>query len=119
MKFISVRDLRSRTSELWRDLRQEKDFIVTNNGEPVLISGHNYSLHLVHLSNFAFRTNGNVANTQGSPLAASAHRSASRQKVLTRWSVGRSSIAVSINTSRHGRPSSVRPVARTVTPPPA
>ena len=37
MKFISVRDLRGRTSELWRDLRQEKDFVVTNNGKPVAI----------------------------------------------------------------------------------
>ena len=37
MKFISVRDLRGRTSQLWRDLRQEKDFVVTNNGKPVAI----------------------------------------------------------------------------------
>ena len=37
MKFIVVRDLRGRTSQLWRDLRQEKDFVVTNNGKPVAI----------------------------------------------------------------------------------
>jgi len=35
MKFIAVRDLRGRTSQLWRDLRREKDFVVTNNGKPV------------------------------------------------------------------------------------
>ena len=37
MRFISVRDLRGRTSQLWRDLREEKDLVVTNNGKPVAI----------------------------------------------------------------------------------
>ena len=37
MKFISVRDLRGRTSQLWRDLEQEKDLVVTSNGKPVAI----------------------------------------------------------------------------------
>lgn len=37
MRFISVRDLRGRTSQLWRDLRDEKDLVVTNNGKPVAI----------------------------------------------------------------------------------
>lgn len=37
MKFISVRDLRGRTSQLWSDLKQEKDFVVTDNGKPVAI----------------------------------------------------------------------------------
>ena len=37
MKFISVRDLRGPASQLWRNLRQENDFVVTNNGKPVAI----------------------------------------------------------------------------------
>lgn len=37
MKFVSVRELRDRTAQLWRDLEREKDLIVTNNGKPVAI----------------------------------------------------------------------------------
>lgn len=37
MRFISVRDLRGRTSQLWRDLKEQKDLVVTNNGKPVAI----------------------------------------------------------------------------------
>ena len=37
MKFVTVRALRGRTSQLWRDLEREKDLVVTNNGHPVAI----------------------------------------------------------------------------------
>ena len=37
MKFVSVRDLRNRTSQLWRDLAQERDVIVTSHGKPIAI----------------------------------------------------------------------------------
>ena len=37
MKFVSVRELRDRTAQLWRDLQREKDLVVTNNGKPVAI----------------------------------------------------------------------------------
>ncbi|MDE0223359.1 MAG: type II toxin-antitoxin system Phd/YefM family antitoxin [Spirochaetaceae bacterium] len=37
MKFVSVRELRSRTSQLWRDLAQERDLVVTNHGKPIAI----------------------------------------------------------------------------------
>lgn len=37
MKFISVREIRGRGSRFWRDLRQEKDFVVTPYGQPVAI----------------------------------------------------------------------------------
>ena len=37
MKFVSVRELRNRTSQLWRDLEQERDLIVTSHGKPVAI----------------------------------------------------------------------------------
>lgn len=35
MKTISVRDLRSKSAQIWRELPQEKDMIVTSKGRPV------------------------------------------------------------------------------------
>ncbi len=37
MRFISVRDLRSKTAQVWRQLDQERDLIVTSNGKPLAI----------------------------------------------------------------------------------
>ena len=37
MKFISVRDLRSKTSALWKQLPKEKELVVTRNGRPVAV----------------------------------------------------------------------------------
>ncbi|MEW6574500.1 MAG: type II toxin-antitoxin system prevent-host-death family antitoxin [Bacillota bacterium] len=37
MKFISVRDLRLRSAEIWRQLQQEKEMVVTSNGRPVAV----------------------------------------------------------------------------------
>jgi antitoxin (DNA-binding transcriptional repressor) of toxin-antitoxin stability system len=37
MRFVSVRDLRSKSAELWRDLPAEGEMIVTSNGRPVAI----------------------------------------------------------------------------------
>ena len=35
MKTISVRDLRSKSAQIWRELPKEKDMVVTSNGRPV------------------------------------------------------------------------------------
>ena len=35
MKTISVRDLRSKSAQIWRELQQEKDMVVTSKGRPV------------------------------------------------------------------------------------
>ena len=35
MKTISVRDLRSKSAQIWRDLQREKDMVVTSKGRPV------------------------------------------------------------------------------------
>ena len=35
MKTISVRDLRSKSAQVWRDLAREKDMVVTSKGRPV------------------------------------------------------------------------------------
>ena len=37
MKFVTVRDLRGKTSELWKELEQERELIVTSNGKPIAI----------------------------------------------------------------------------------
>lgn len=37
MKFLSVRDLRGKSAQVWKDLPQEKEMVVTSNGRPVAI----------------------------------------------------------------------------------
>ena len=37
MKFISVRDLRGKSAEVWKSLPAEKEVVVTSNGRPVAI----------------------------------------------------------------------------------
>ena len=37
MKFLSVRDLRGRSAQVWKDLLREREMVVTNNGRPVAI----------------------------------------------------------------------------------
>lgn len=37
VKFVTVRELRGRTSELWDELERQRELIVTNNGKPVAI----------------------------------------------------------------------------------
>lgn len=37
MRFISIRDLRSRSAQIWKELPQDKEMVVTNNGRPVAI----------------------------------------------------------------------------------
>jgi antitoxin (DNA-binding transcriptional repressor) of toxin-antitoxin stability system len=37
MKFLSIRDLKTKSSQVWRELPEQKEVIVTNNGRPVAI----------------------------------------------------------------------------------
>lgn len=37
MKFISVRDFRIRPGDIWKQLKVEKDIIITSNGKPIAI----------------------------------------------------------------------------------
>lgn len=37
MKFLSVRDLRTKSAQVWRDLPLEKEMVITNNGKPVAV----------------------------------------------------------------------------------
>lgn len=37
MRFVSVRDLRSKSAQVWRQLADEKELVVTSNGKPIAI----------------------------------------------------------------------------------
>ncbi|HKH45183.1 MAG TPA: type II toxin-antitoxin system Phd/YefM family antitoxin [Thermoanaerobaculia bacterium] len=37
MKFLSVRDLRNKSSEIWKGLESEREMVVTENGRPIAI----------------------------------------------------------------------------------
>src|SRR6185295_11035637 len=37
MKFLSVRDLRSKSSQVWEGLAEEREMVVTSNGRPIAI----------------------------------------------------------------------------------
>ena len=37
MKFVSVRDLRGRSAEIWRELPDEREMVITSNGRPIAI----------------------------------------------------------------------------------
>jgi antitoxin (DNA-binding transcriptional repressor) of toxin-antitoxin stability system len=37
MRFITVRDLRGRSAEVWRRLSRDKDMVLTSNGRPIAI----------------------------------------------------------------------------------
>lgn len=37
MKFVSVRDLRSKSADIWRDLPVEREIVVTSNGRPIAV----------------------------------------------------------------------------------
>jgi antitoxin (DNA-binding transcriptional repressor) of toxin-antitoxin stability system len=37
MRFLSVRELRGKSAQVWRDLPADKEMVITNNGHPVAI----------------------------------------------------------------------------------
>jgi antitoxin (DNA-binding transcriptional repressor) of toxin-antitoxin stability system len=37
MKFLSVRDLKTKSSQVWKDLPGQKDMVITSNGRPIAI----------------------------------------------------------------------------------
>ena len=37
MKFVSVRDLRSKSAQLWKELPEEREMVITVNGRPIAI----------------------------------------------------------------------------------
>jgi len=46
MKFLSVRDLKTKSSQVWKELPEQKEMVVTSNGRPVAllssINGNNF-----------------------------------------------------------------------------
>jgi antitoxin (DNA-binding transcriptional repressor) of toxin-antitoxin stability system len=37
MKFLSVRELKTRSSQVWNELSEQKEMVITNNGKPIAI----------------------------------------------------------------------------------
>ena len=37
MKFLSVRDLRGKSAQIWKDLLEEREMVITSNGRPIAI----------------------------------------------------------------------------------
>lgn len=37
MKFLSVRDLRGKSAQIWKELPEEREMIITSNGRPIAI----------------------------------------------------------------------------------
>lgn len=37
MKFVSVRDLRGKSKEIWKKLSVEKEMVITSNGRPIAV----------------------------------------------------------------------------------
>lgn len=37
MKFLSIRDLRTKSSQIWQELPEQREVIITNNGRPIAI----------------------------------------------------------------------------------
>ena len=37
MKFVSIRDLRAKSAEVWKKLSGEREMIITSNGRPIAI----------------------------------------------------------------------------------
>ncbi len=37
MKFVSVRDFRSKSAQVWKQLKKEDEMVITSNGKPVAL----------------------------------------------------------------------------------
>ncbi len=37
MRFVSVRDFRSKSAQVWKQLRKEDEMVITSNGKPVAL----------------------------------------------------------------------------------
>jgi len=37
MKFLSVRDLKEKSSQIWKELPGQKEMVLTNNGRPIAV----------------------------------------------------------------------------------
>ena len=37
MKFVTVRDFRTKPAQIWRELPEEQEIVITNNGKPIAL----------------------------------------------------------------------------------
>jgi antitoxin (DNA-binding transcriptional repressor) of toxin-antitoxin stability system len=93
MRFVSVRELRSQSADVWRGLADEPEMVITSNGKPVAIlsavssAGLEESLSALRRA----RAIAAVESMQSRSVAAGRHR------------LGRGAIQAEIATVRKGR----------------
>ena len=51
MKFLSVRDLKTKSSQVWKELAGQKEMIVTSNGRPIALLSSVNENNLVQVLN--------------------------------------------------------------------
>ena len=54
MKYLSVRDLKGKSSQIWKELPEQKEMIITSNGRPIAILSSINENNLEHVLS-AFR----------------------------------------------------------------
>ena len=93
MHFVTVRELRSRSADVWRRLAEEPDIVITSNGRPVAILSGVSSAGLEESLAALRRARAVVAveAMQNQSVAAGRHR------------LGRAAIAAEIAAVRRGR----------------
>jgi len=73
MKFLTVRDLRNKSSQIWKDLKDEQEMVITNNGRPVAI------LSSINDDNFEASLN-SIRKARAMEAMSSIHKESVRQK---------------------------------------
>ena len=76
MRFVNVRELRTRTASVWKDLAREQDLVITSNGKPValLSSVSEESLEQRLTANRRARAMAAVEEMQKASLRSGAYR---------------------------------------------
>jgi antitoxin (DNA-binding transcriptional repressor) of toxin-antitoxin stability system len=76
MKFVSVRDFRSKSGKVWKELAHEKDLLLTSNGKPIAlissVTGENVEESLALLRRA--RATAGVEKMQSRSMATSASK---------------------------------------------
>lgn len=94
MRFVTVRDLRLKSGEIWRELQKERDLVITSNGKPVAVLSGVDSNHLEEY----FR----ILRRARATLAVNKIQDRSRQKGLDKLS--EADIEAEVQAVRRSRP---------------
>ena len=130
MRFISIRDLRSRSAEIWKALSKERELVITSNGKPIAILSavSEETLEEALKSNRTSRAVAAVETMQRRSLCAGTDRmtgeeieaeiAAGRKKRSRRVGYLTSSVTYSVTVKRHesSRSSSSKAIGESLQP---